>query len=114
MLIFTFAEVLEEIVKKLVRRACAGCDVNHPSQNRHFCLMESAGEKLERHFGRAYESFKYKDVLQKYRENVQTINSSAEEITRYFILHVLMLDKLRHPTSRNTVYQLMEKRTKQR
>ncbi|CAC5392640.1 unnamed protein product [Mytilus coruscus] len=94
-LLFSFAELLEEMVQQISKKFCQGCKVEHGSQHRHNCLMDSELDKLEKHFEHAYCEFKYSHILGKYRENVRTLNLENSIVLNFFILHVLFLDTLR-------------------
>ncbi|CAC5413710.1 unnamed protein product [Mytilus coruscus] len=94
-LLFSFAELLEEIVQQLSKKFCQGCKVEHGSQHRHDCLMDSELDKLEKHFEQAFCEFKYSHILGKYRENVRTLNLENSVVLKFFILRVLFMDTLR-------------------
>ncbi|CAC5392638.1 unnamed protein product [Mytilus coruscus] len=111
-LLFSFAELLEEMVQQLSKNFCQGCKVKHGSQHRHDCLMDSELDKLEKHFEQAYCEFKYSHILGKYRENVRTLNLENSIVLNFFILHVLFLDTLRSEKMKETVYNLMERKVK--
>ncbi|VDI68963.1 Hypothetical predicted protein [Mytilus galloprovincialis] len=53
-LLFSFAELLDEMVQQLSKKFCQGCKVEHGSQHRHECLMDSELDKLEKHFDQAF------------------------------------------------------------
>ena len=44
-----FSEVVGHKVNKLCQEKCCGCEVNHPSQSRHECLMISEEEVWTMH-----------------------------------------------------------------
>ncbi|CAC5362602.1 unnamed protein product [Mytilus coruscus] len=111
-LLFSFAELLEEMVQQLSKKFCQGCKVEHGSQHRHDCLMDSELDKLEKHFEQAYWEFKYSHILGKYRENVRTWNLENSVLLNFFILHVFFLDTLRSEKMKETVYNLMERKVK--
>lgn len=113
-LIYSFAEVLQELITKKTKETCSGCQVEHPSQHNHECLMKSEQEHLERHFETACRSFLLLDVLIKFREDVKKLNMSSEFVCNYFLLNVIVLDRLRSQTIKDNVYRLMEKRIKSR
>ncbi|VDH97044.1 Hypothetical predicted protein [Mytilus galloprovincialis] len=94
-LLFSFAELLDEMVQQLSKKFCQGCKVEHGSQHKHECLMDSELDKLEKHFDQAFCEFKYSHILGKYRENVRTLTLENSVVLNFFILHVLFMDTLR-------------------
>ncbi|CAG2190991.1 PTGR3 [Mytilus edulis] len=111
-LIYSFAEVLQELITKKTKETCSGWQVEHPSQHNHECLMNGEQEHLERHFETACRSFLLLDVLIKFREDVKKLNMSSEFVCNYFLLNVIVLDRLRSQPIKDSVYRLMEKRIK--
>ncbi|VDI00967.1 Hypothetical predicted protein [Mytilus galloprovincialis] len=111
-LLFSFAELLDEMVQQLSKKFCQGCKVEHGSQHRHECLMDSELDKLEKHFDQAFCEFKYSHILGKYRENVRTLTLENSVVLNFFILHVLFMDTLRSEKMKVSVYNLMERKLK--
>lgn len=112
MLLFTLAEVLEEMIQKLKKKTCTGCQCDHHSQTNHECIMTSEQEHLDMLFEKVYESFHTLCVLKKFSENVKRLNLSTELISPYFFMNVIMLDKLRSTVTKVNVRDLMEKKIK--
>lgn len=109
-LLYSLAEVLEGLIQKKKTESCAGCHIDHPSQHRHECLMNGEQEHLDRHFESVYASFTLLEVMNKFKEDVKKLNIPQDLICNYFILNVIMLDKLRTQTVKDNVYSLMKKR----
>ena len=111
-LLFTFAEELEELIEELSKKYCTGCQCDHPSQIRHECLMDSAIEKLNKHFENAFQSFKYVNILLRFIQNSRKLFVSEEDKQMYFIKNVIFLDKLKSSAMKETAYRLMERKIK--
>ena len=111
-LLFSFAELLDEMVQQLSKKFCQGCKVEHGSQHKHECLMDSELDKLEKHFDQAFCEFKYSHILGKYRENVRKLTLENSVVLNFFILHVLFMDTLRSEKMKVSVYNLMERKLK--
>lgn len=56
MLKLTFAKTVHEKVKELAMRYCYGCEVDHPSQTQHSCLMQST---IEHFYSYGKEAFQW-------------------------------------------------------
>ena len=111
-LLYSFAEVIEDVIEQKKKESCAGCEIEHPSQRRHDCLMMSDLEHLQRHFEAAFQSFRLLDVLNKYSLKVKKLNLSTNLVSYYFFLNVVLLDKLHSNVSKNNVYQFLERKVK--
>ena len=109
-LLFSLAEVIEGMIEKLKKATCAGCEIDHPSQTRHTCIMRDDQEHLNMHFDRVYDSFKLLDVLKVYKERSDRLNVSNEVIWQFFFLNVIVTEKLRTKEMKNKVYQLLQKK----
>ena len=111
-LLFSFGEVLEEIIHKLKRKTCAGCQCDHPSQNKHECLMQSEQEHLTVHFDTAIESFSLVDVLKIYADIVGKLDIPLDVASDFFFLNAIMVDKLHTNNIKTKVKELLEKKLK--
>ena len=111
-LLFSLVEVIEEMIEKLKKSTCAGCEIDHPSQTRHTCIMRDAQEHLNMHFDRVYQSFQLMDALKAYKEKSDKLNISCEVIWQFFFLNVIVIDGLRSKEMKNKVFQMMERKLK--
>lgn len=68
---FLYARTVLEILPKVVTESCYGCDVNHPSQVQHTCLMWSRTEHLDTYFDIAFKRIDEKDIVSKLINQVE-------------------------------------------
>ena len=108
-LVFSMADVLEELIKQKKTESCPGCQVDHPSQTRHDCLVKSEEEHLTAHFETVFKTFHLLDVMNRFSENMGKVNGYRQLL---LFLNVIVLDRLRSDVVKDTVYLLLEKRAK--
>jgi hypothetical protein len=53
-----FAKKLREEIVTLAAKHCYRCDVNHPSQTQHTCLMRTESEHLDVYLEEVFERYK--------------------------------------------------------
>lgn len=58
-----FAQRAKEIVSDLAQKYCYGCEVDHPSQTHHSCIMQSEIEHFYRHRDEAFKSVVDNDLV---------------------------------------------------
>ena len=62
-LTFSYAKRIQDRLPVVAREHCYGCEINHPSQIQHTCLMCTDLEHLELYFDDAYERISMAEVL---------------------------------------------------
>ena len=60
-----FSQVVDQRVQELRKEKCCGCEIDHPSQRRHDCLMMSDEEGWIIHGLESVEDVFQKETLQK-------------------------------------------------
>lgn len=108
-LMYSFAAVLEDYIAKKKKSTCYGCEIEHPSQKEHDCMMMTEQEHLDRHFENAFNDFTMLDVLLVFKDRVKLVNIRPETVCNYFLLNVIMLDKLHSHSYKGSVYALLKK-----
>lgn len=111
-LVYSFAEVLEDLIAKEKKEKCAGCQVDHQSQHKHECMMQSEMEHLNKHFPSVYSSFSILQVLHQFSSDVKILNLSQDVICNFFLLNVIVLDTLHNPSTKDSVFRLLQKRVR--
>ena len=51
-----FAQQVRKELRELVKKHCYGCEVEHPSQTHHTCLMLTESEHLDAYFEEALDT----------------------------------------------------------
>ena len=75
-----FSEVVGHEVNKLLQEKCCGCEVNHPSQRRHECLMMSEEEGWTMHGMEAIERIiKHEIVWKQFVEAIRVTKLNYRE-----------------------------------
>lgn len=62
---FLYARVILELLNDVVKENCYGCDVDHPSQAQHTCLMWTKLEHLDIYFDLTFNKIDEKDKKKK-------------------------------------------------
>lgn len=65
---FLYARTVLELLNEVVKDNCYGCEIDHPSQTQHTCLMWTTTEHLDTYFEQTFNKIKYGDVIIKLRE----------------------------------------------
>lgn len=84
--------------------------MEHPSQKEHECIMLTEQEYLDRHFDQVYEEFTFMDVLLDFKERVKMVNICPNFVCNFFLLNVIMLDKIHTQSYKDNVYGLLKKK----
>lgn len=91
---FLYARTILELLPEIVKENCYGCEVNHPSQTSHPCLMWTEYEHLECYFNVCKAKICEKDIIRKFTEQVEIMdidedlkNSFISNIDDWFLLH---------------------------
>ena len=69
--LFKYAESLIERTRDLAKERCYGCEVDHPSQTHHTCLMWTDEEHFNIYFDDAFDTLDKDLVLAKWRNEIQ-------------------------------------------
>ena len=89
-----FSEAVDCQVHKLRKEKCCGCEVNHPSQKRHDCLMMSEEEGWIIHGSEAVKRvIEYQTVSKKFTEAIRVMKLDPHE---HVIQHFKNLTKPRN------------------
>ena len=62
-------DLLEEMTAKKAI-SCRGCEIDHPSQTKHSCVMETFSEYVEENFHLHFGDLKWSKYTQMIEENV--------------------------------------------
>lgn len=75
---FLYAKALYECLSITVKRECYGCEVDHPSQVQHACVMYDQDEHISMYFEKLLDSVNEDDILFSWSEIVDTMNILPE------------------------------------
>ena len=75
---------IREELADVARANCYGCEIDHPSQTHHSCLMLSETEHLHSYYHETAEKVNTRDVLCLWKEEVKICDLS-EEIKKQFL-----------------------------
>ena len=71
---FLYARTVLELLNDVVKENCYGCEVNHPSQVHHTCLMWTEAEHLETYFDLTFNKINQEDMVKKLRKEVEIMD----------------------------------------
>ncbi|CAG2217197.1 unnamed protein product [Mytilus edulis] len=71
---YVYARMVLDCLPDIVKEHCYGCEVNHPSQIQHTCLMWTKMEHLETYFDIVYKQIAEKDMVRKMSNQVKLID----------------------------------------
>lgn len=71
---FLYARTVLELLNEVVKDNCYGCEIDHPSQTQHTCLMWTTTEHLDTYFEQTFNKIKYGDVIIQLREQVELMD----------------------------------------
>ena len=71
---FIYARFILDVLEEVAKEHCYGCEVNHPSQTHHTCLMWTKAEYLDIYFDKAFKKIMYDDIKSKTREQVEIMD----------------------------------------
>jgi hypothetical protein len=79
---FVYAKALHEVKGLTVRKHCYGCEINHPSQKEHDCIMISDDEEyqIEFYFNNMIKDVNEQDIIKSWEEIMEISNISPEII----------------------------------
>lgn len=71
---YLYARMVLNCLPDIVKEHCYGCEVNHPSQIQHTCLMWTKMEHLETYFDIVYKQIAEKDMVRKMSNQVKLMD----------------------------------------
>jgi hypothetical protein len=71
---FLYARTILELLNDVVEENCYGCEVDHPSQVQHTCLMWTQVEHLDTYFNLTFEKIIYENMVSKLRNEVEIMD----------------------------------------
>ena len=80
---FCYAEQIFKNTNEVANSKCRGCEVDHPSQTRHQCLMLCQYGKLEFYFEDILESIDQYEVIRKWKQQVSVMNIPSDFVDMY-------------------------------
>ena len=83
---FIFARKIREELADVAKANCYGCEIDHPSQTHHSCLMLSEIEHLYSYYHEATEKVNTRDVLCLWKEEVKICDLSEETKNNFCVL----------------------------
>ena len=69
---YLYARMVLDFLTDVVN--CLGCEVNHPSQTQHTCLMWTNMEHLDIYFDVAYKKIDEKDIASRMKDQVDIMD----------------------------------------
>lgn len=86
---FVYAKALCQVKGTAVRKNCYGCQMNHPSQKQHDCIMITDDDEyqIDFYFEEMLKEVNEKDIIQSWEDIVRVSNISPEVID----LHKLVI-----------------------
>ena len=67
-----------EHLGNIVKLMCYGCEVDHPSQNQHSCIMNDRQEHIEMYFEKLLSAVNEDDILLSWSDIMDTLNIFPE------------------------------------
>ena len=71
---FVYARTILGLLDGEVKENCYGCEVDHPSQVQHTCLMWSKAEQLDAYFDIIFQKIKYEYIVMVLRKEVEIMD----------------------------------------
>lgn len=71
---FLYARSILGVLDDVVKEHCYGCEIDHPSQTQHTCLMWTKAEHLDIYFDKAFEKVIYASIVSKMRKQVEIMD----------------------------------------
>lgn len=69
---------IKEDILNLAQKYCFGCEVGHPSQDNHTCILWTNFEQLESHFEEALINVNLKEVLDMWHHELNGIKKGSK------------------------------------
>ena len=76
---YLYARTILELLNDVVKENCYGCEVDHPSQVEHTCLMWTQVEHLDVYFNLTFEKIIYGDIVKKFRKKVEFMDIPIDD-----------------------------------
>ena len=73
---FIDARSILDLLDHVIKENCYGCQVDHPSQVQHSCLMMSEAEYLDLYFDKAFDKIQFDDVVTILRKHIAIMDIS--------------------------------------
>lgn len=71
---FLYARSILGVLDDVVKEHCYGCEIDHPSQTQHTCLMWTKAEHFDIYFDKAFEKVIYASIVSKMRKQVEIMD----------------------------------------
>jgi hypothetical protein len=68
-----YASALVRNIETVSRKYCYGCEVQHPSQTKHSCVMWDTNNKLRAHFAELVDSVDVDELVQQWCKEVESL-----------------------------------------
>lgn len=75
---FVYAKALYEQLGKIVKQECYGCEVDHPSQVQHSCVMHDSDEHVGMYFDLLLAAVNEDLILLSWSEIMESLNICPE------------------------------------
>ena len=99
---FMYAKALLSVKDTTIKRSCHGCEIDHPSQRQHDCIMRMDNEDAEEY----YIDFYFDDILKAVDESV--ILQAWEDIVRISNISSAMIDLRKMVISSRDFLEMMK------
>ena len=77
-LLLVYAKTVVELLPVVVMDNCYGCEVDHPSQAQHTCLMGTISEHLHTYFEETFNHIKYELMVFRFWEQIVLMDIFTE------------------------------------
>ena len=85
---FLFAKAVQNNIESVSRKLCRGCEVGHPSQIQHSCIMYDTEEKLITHFSDIVDSINSETIVQQWCEAIQKLPVPVEYAEMFKVKYI--------------------------
>ena len=75
---FMYAKAMYECLPTIIKENCYGCEIDHPSQRQHHCLMYDQEESIYMYFEELLTAVKQDEILLSWTEIVDSLDISPE------------------------------------
>ena len=104
-----YLDELEIKVNQLCNAACYGCEVDHPSQVQHQCLMMSDEEKVDWYFEEALTEMPHDLILARAKERLSPTGLEIPDVDRYENINYLHNNFFTEARKAELTFRLKEK-----
>lgn len=81
---FLYARVILEQLNYVVKENCYGCEVDHPSQIQHTCIMLTKLEHLDTYFDTTFNKIDEKDIKIQLQNQISLMDMSEDYKSKVF------------------------------